>query len=92
MYTFKYGEFGQLGHGDKANRTSPKLVQSLKDFKHITHVQGGCQHTMALTLSGYGVTLSMVSLALETKRRVLSISLVLLRDCVSKMSSKLQPA
>ena len=43
MYTFGWGEHGQLGHGDKENKTSPALIQ----------VQCGSTHTMALTPSGY---------------------------------------
>jgi RCC1 and BTB domain-containing protein len=55
MYTFGYGKDGQLGHGDKENKTSPVLVQALEG-KHITQVQCDGRHTMALTSSGYMFT------------------------------------
>jgi hypothetical protein len=52
VYTFGYGKYGELGHGDKEDKTSPSLVQALVG-KHITQVQCGCNDTMALTSSGY---------------------------------------
>jgi alpha-tubulin suppressor-like RCC1 family protein len=55
VYTFGKGEYGQLGHGDEENKTSPTLVQALEG-KHITQVQCGRYHTMALTSSGYVFT------------------------------------
>jgi hypothetical protein len=55
MYTFGWGECGQLGHGDKEDRSSPVLVQALEG-KHITQVQCCWHHTMALTSSGYVFT------------------------------------
>jgi RCC1 and BTB domain-containing protein len=54
-YTFGRGEIGQLGHGDKENRTYPVLVQALEG-RHIAQVQCGWRHTMALTSSGYVFT------------------------------------
>ena len=55
MYTFGTGEHGELGQGDKENKTSPALVQALEG-KHITQVQCGQEHTMALTSGGYVFT------------------------------------
>jgi RCC1 and BTB domain-containing protein len=55
MYTFGQGIYGQLGHGDKENKSSPVLVQALVG-KRITQVQCGWHHTMALTSSGYVLT------------------------------------
>ena len=52
MYTFGYGGNGQLGHGDKENKTSPALVHALEG-RHVTQVQCGWHHTMALTSSAY---------------------------------------
>jgi alpha-tubulin suppressor-like RCC1 family protein len=52
MYTFGKGKEGQLGHGDTEDKYSPALVQALVG-KHITQVQCGYAHTMALTSSGY---------------------------------------
>ena len=48
VYTFGIGQNGQLGHGDKENKTVPALVQSLES-KHITQVYCGTYHTIALT-------------------------------------------
>ena len=53
--TFGRGEEGRLGHGDQQNKTSPALVVALEG-KHITQVQCGGRHTMALTSSGYVFT------------------------------------
>jgi alpha-tubulin suppressor-like RCC1 family protein len=55
MYTFGEGEYGQLGHGDKENMSSPALVHALEG-KNITQVQCGGYRTMALTSSGYVFT------------------------------------
>ena len=55
MYTFGKGKHGQLGHGDKENKTSPALVHALEG-KCITQVQCGHNYTMALTSSGYTFT------------------------------------
>jgi hypothetical protein len=55
MYTFGRGEFGQLGHGDKENKSCPALAQALVG-KHIIQVQCRRGHTMALTSSGYVFT------------------------------------
>jgi RCC1 and BTB domain-containing protein len=52
MYAFGYGGNGQLGHGDKENKTSPALVHALEG-RHVTQVQCGWHHTMALTSSAY---------------------------------------
>ena len=51
MYTFGWGESGQLGHGDKVNKSTPVLVKALVK-KHITQVHCGNFHTLALTSSG----------------------------------------
>lgn len=50
-YTFGDGANGALGHGEKETMTSPVLVQALEKH-HITQVQCGEYHTMALTSSG----------------------------------------
>jgi len=52
VYTFGQGMYGQLGHGDRENQTSPALVQALAG-KCITQLQCGWHHTMALTSSGF---------------------------------------
>jgi RCC1 and BTB domain-containing protein len=56
VYTFGEGKHGKLGHGDKENKTSPSLVVLALEGKHITQVQCGYDHTMALTSSGYVFT------------------------------------
>ena len=48
MYTFGWGEYGQLGHGDRETKYSPQLVHALQGG-NITQVQCGNVHTMALT-------------------------------------------
>jgi alpha-tubulin suppressor-like RCC1 family protein len=40
LYTFGHGNSGQLGHGNKEDQHSPKLVESLKTEK-IVKVSGG---------------------------------------------------
>ena len=48
VYTFGLGQYGQLGHGNYTNRTSPSLVKALEG-KHVIQVQSGDKRTMALT-------------------------------------------
>ena len=55
VYTFGEGQYGRLGHGDNEMKNSPALVHALEG-KHITQVQCGQHHTMALTSSGYVFT------------------------------------
>ena len=57
VYTFGRGVVGGLGHhGDEINRTSPSLVAKALEGKHITQVQCGFSHIIALTSSGYVFT------------------------------------
>lgn len=51
VYTWGGGEHGQLGHGDKVNRTTPTLVEVLMD-KIVVQVSCGWSHTVALTDTG----------------------------------------
>lgn len=51
VYTWGGGEHGQLGHGDKVNKTVPTLVRSLVD-KLVVQVTCGWSHTVALTDTG----------------------------------------
>lgn len=51
VYTWGGGEHGQLGHGDKVNKTVPTLVESLKD-KMVVQITCGWSHTVALTDDG----------------------------------------
>jgi hypothetical protein len=55
VFTFGSGRDGKLGHGDTKEKTSPALVKALQG-RHITQVQCGVYHTMALTSSGYVFT------------------------------------
>ena len=59
MYTFGKGKHGQLGDGDKEDKSSTALVQALVG-KDITQVQCGARSTMALTSSGYVFTCGKV--------------------------------
>jgi hypothetical protein len=52
MYTCGLGYDGQLGHGNKEDLNSPAIVRALVG-RHITQVQCGGYHTIALTSSGY---------------------------------------
>ncbi|TYZ64576.1 hypothetical protein PybrP1_001487 [[Pythium] brassicae (nom. inval.)] len=51
VYTWGGGEHGQLGHGDKVNRTAPTLVRALAD-KLVVQITCGWSHTVALTDAG----------------------------------------
>ena len=60
LYTFGDGEYGQLGHEEKDNISSPALVNALEgSSKNSTQVQCGCNYNMALTSSGYVFTCGM---------------------------------
>ncbi|KAJ0406517.1 hypothetical protein P43SY_001448 [Pythium insidiosum] len=51
VYTWGGGEHGQLGHGDKVNRTVPTLVEALMD-KIVVQITCGWSHTVGLTDTG----------------------------------------
>ena len=51
VYSWGYGASGCLGHGDKANLNSPKLIQALAQVK-VSYVQCGGYHNAALTEEG----------------------------------------
>ncbi|KDO32822.1 hypothetical protein SPRG_02515 [Saprolegnia parasitica CBS 223.65] len=51
IYTWGGGEHGQLGHGDKVNKTIPSLVKHLAD-KVVVQITCGWSHTVALTENG----------------------------------------
>mmetsp|Transcript_35801 Transcript_35801/g.55083 ORF Transcript_35801/g.55083 Transcript_35801/m.55083 type:complete len:595 (+) Transcript_35801:211-1995(+) len=51
IYTFGGGEHGQLGHGDKINKTKPTLVQALEGI-FISQITCGWSHSVALTNKG----------------------------------------
>ncbi|KAG9416335.1 hypothetical protein AC1031_000736 [Aphanomyces cochlioides] len=51
IYTWGGGEHGQLGHGDKVNKTIPSLVEKLRT-KIIVEITCGWSHTVALTSTG----------------------------------------
>ncbi|KAJ1405033.1 Regulator of chromosome condensation, RCC1 [Sesbania bispinosa] len=51
LYTWGWGKYGQLGHGDFEDHLVPRKVQALSD-KCISQISGGWRHTMALTSSG----------------------------------------
>jgi E3 ubiquitin-protein ligase HERC2 len=53
LFTFGDGFLGQLGHGDKRPRVSPKQVKQggLED-ECVTTVSCGCRHTLAVTDEG----------------------------------------
>lgn len=51
LFSFGGNEDGQLGHGDRNNETSPKLVESLSSVK-LKEISCGSNHCAALTVSG----------------------------------------
>ncbi|EQC36786.1 hypothetical protein SDRG_05620 [Saprolegnia diclina VS20] len=51
IFTWGGGEHGQLGHGDKVNKTIPSLVKHLAD-KVVVQITCGWSHTVALTENG----------------------------------------
>eukprot|EP00752_Nemacystus_decipiens_P017544 g15723.t1 len=51
LYTWGGGEHGQLGHGDKVNKTSPTLVEGLVAHP-LVQITCGWSHTVGLTATG----------------------------------------
>lgn len=51
LFTWGGGEHGQLGHGDKVNKTAPYPVSALSD-QVLTMITCGWSHTVALTDAG----------------------------------------
>jgi hypothetical protein len=49
VFTWGWGEQGQLGHGDDLNQPLPKLVESLRE---VLYIGAGTQFSMALTYYG----------------------------------------
>ncbi|KFO34057.1 Putative E3 ubiquitin-protein ligase MYCBP2 [Fukomys damarensis] len=59
VYTFGYGQHGQLGHGDVNSRGCPTLVQALPGPS--TQVTAGSNHTAVLLLDGQVFTFGSFS-------------------------------
>ncbi|KAM9674292.1 E3 ubiquitin-protein ligase MYCBP2 isoform 12-T13 [Dama dama] len=59
VYTFGYGQHGQLGHGDVNSRGCPTLVQALPGPS--TQVTAGSNHTAALLMDGQVFTFGSFS-------------------------------
>jgi len=51
LYTFGYGQHGQLGHRSNRNHSVPKLVTDLIS-KPITKIAAGWNHSLVLTEKG----------------------------------------
>eukprot|EP01124_Arcella_intermedia_P000209 TRINITY_DN10106_c0_g1_i1.p1 TRINITY_DN10106_c0_g1~~TRINITY_DN10106_c0_g1_i1.p1 ORF type:complete len:1099 (-),score=241.44 TRINITY_DN10106_c0_g1_i1:25-3159(-) len=49
LWTWGFGKFGALGHGDTETQKKPKVVEALKN---VTQVSAGRDHTLALTSEG----------------------------------------
>ena len=47
LYSWGYGSFGQLGHGDKENQLLPKRVEGLQE--RVCSVAAGESHSLAVT-------------------------------------------
>ena len=57
LYTFGYGEDGQLGHGpDRAMQMQPRIVAYVQHRLFITDVAAGARHSMALSRDGEVLT------------------------------------
>lgn len=55
VYTWGRGEYGQLGHNDRKNLSSPKLVdffQNLPNDDHVIQISAGGHHSLAVTKLG----------------------------------------
>ncbi|XP_041115648.1 E3 ubiquitin-protein ligase MYCBP2 isoform X5 [Polyodon spathula] len=59
VYTFGYGQHGQLGQGDVNSRSSPTLVQALPGPS--VHVTAGSNHTAVLLMDGQVFTFGSFS-------------------------------
>ncbi|XP_058885310.1 E3 ubiquitin-protein ligase MYCBP2 isoform X13 [Acipenser ruthenus] len=59
VYTFGYGQHGQLGQGDVNSRSSPTLVQALPGPS--IHVTAGSNHTAVLLMDGQVFTFGSFS-------------------------------
>ncbi|XP_034779592.2 E3 ubiquitin-protein ligase MYCBP2 isoform X6 [Acipenser ruthenus] len=59
VYTFGYGQHGQLGQGDVNSRSSPSLVQALPGPS--IHVTAGSNHTAVLLMDGQVFTFGSFS-------------------------------
>ncbi|ETE59092.1 putative E3 ubiquitin-protein ligase MYCBP2, partial [Ophiophagus hannah] len=59
VYTFGYGQHGQLGHGDVNSRGCPTLVQALPGPS--TQVSAGSNHTAVLLMDGQVFTFGSFS-------------------------------
>eukprot|EP01084_Bolivina_argentea_P088248 159347_1 len=48
VWSFGDNDCGQLGHGDASNINTPKLIESLKQYK-IKHISCGSNHCIAIS-------------------------------------------
>ena len=53
LFSFGFGAYGQLGHGDTANQLRPKRVAALAKEKVVSMAAGGL-HSLALTAKARG--------------------------------------
>ena len=51
VYSFGYGEYGQLGHGDAENQLVPRVVSALEGVRCVS-VSAGGHHPLVLSESG----------------------------------------
>ena len=51
VYSFGYGYYGQLGHGDKEKQTLPTLIEAMRG-KRVVQVSAGCCSSVMMLESG----------------------------------------
>lgn len=51
IFTWGWGVYGQLGHGNTDERTTPTLVKSLLGIV-VCHISAGYAHTLVLSIDG----------------------------------------
>ncbi|XVF54289.1 hypothetical protein PTKIN_Ptkin05aG0168900 [Pterospermum kingtungense] len=95
IYTWGKGENGQLGHGDKADRTIPILVEALKN-KQVKRVVCGSNFTAAICLHDWALGADHFNCSgcrnpfsfIRKRHNCYNCGLVFCKACSSKKSLK----
>ena len=51
VWSWGYGDYGQLGHGDQQHQLLPKKIEALTG-QHVVAVSAGACHSLAITADG----------------------------------------